>query len=236
MPCAFLEMKGHVLLEKLQISQLFLGNSNAFLVRSGKEAALIDGGLGNRQNRIFAEIGKMGLTPDCLKYIFVTHAHYDHVGSVKGIKQKLPHVQIVAQEHEAEKLKNGFSPVPAGTMWFSKPVSWLGCMLFRNCIRFHGFAVDISFSDRISLKLGNHELECFHTPGHTDGAMCIKIADEAVFVGDSVFHLLPGHFFPPFADDAEMLKISWQRIRSSGVRYVYPGHGRRFPLKMLPEI
>lgn len=222
--------------EKLQISQLFLGNSNAFVVSSGNEAALIDGGLGNRHARIFAEIARMGLSTDSLKYIFVTHAHYDHVGSIRMIKEKLPHVQIVAQELEADKLKNGLSPVPAGTMWFSRPVSWLGCLLFRNCIRFRGFAVDLSFSDSIFLKLGNHKVECFHTPGHTSGAMCIKIADQAVFVGDSVFHLLPGHFFPPFADDAEMLKRSWQRIRSCGAAQVFPGHGRRFPLKMLPDI
>jgi len=228
-------MERYILSRKIQISRLFLGNSNAFLVICGEEAALIDGGLGNRSERIFSEIIRMGLKPCCLKYIFVTHAHYDHVGSLKVIKQRLPDVKIVAHELDAEKLKKGLSPISGGIMWFSKPVAWIGCMLFRRCIKFNGFEADLVFSDNIFLGLGDLEIECFHTPGHTSGSMCVRIGDEAVFVGDSVFHLLPGHFLPPFADDPEQLRQSWQKIRSCGARYIFPGHGKRFPLKLLPQ-
>ncbi|KAF1081717.1 MAG: hypothetical protein GQF41_2057 [Candidatus Rifleibacterium amylolyticum] len=216
--------------DQITIRRLFLGNANAYVVISGNEAAIIDGGLGSRPQR-FVDALSAGEGEIRVRYIAVTHAHYDHVGSIRALKQKFPDAAIVAHQIEADNLREGASPVPRGTMWFSRPVSWLGCWLFHNCIRFAGIAVDLEIGDRLECRLGGSELEFFHTPGHTSGSLCVRVGREAVFVGDSVFHVLPGCFFPPFADQPDLIVASWQRIAATGVRMLYPGHGRPVLLK-----
>ncbi len=217
----------------MQISRLFLGNSNAYLVVCGSESAIIDGGLGNKSARIVAEMARVGADPAGLKYIAVTHAHYDHVGSIKQLKADFPHALIVAQQIEADNLRAGLSPVPAGTMWFSRPISLLGCKIFHHCIKFKGFSADLVFADQLLTTLGNEELEFFHTPGHTNGSMCVRVGRHAVFVGDTVFHVLPGNLYPPFADIPSLLPSAWQRILDTGCRVFYPGHGRPIPLRLM---
>lgn len=219
--------------KEISVSRLFLGNSNAYVVVAGNEAMVIDAGLGQRSARILAEIKRLGGSDCKLKFIGITHAHYDHVGGVAGLKRVFPDAAIVAQNFEAANLRAGRSPVPAGTMWFSRPISWLGCMIFRHCIHFKGFCADITFADQYLASLGDNEVEFFHTPGHTSGSMCIRVGNEAVFVGDTVFHVLPESYYPPFADEEGLLPSCWQRILASNARIVYPGHGRPFPLQKL---
>lgn len=220
----------------MKISRLFLGNSNAYLVVNGSESAIIDGGLGDRSAQLIAELGRHGAAPEGLKYLAVTHAHYDHVGSIRRLKAMFPQAQIVAHELEAENLQKGLSPVPAGTMWFSRPVSWLGCLIFKHCIKFNGFGVDLTFSQSMTGLLGGEEIEFFHTPGHSAGSMSVRIGRQAVFVGDTLFHILPGQLYPPFADAPEQLIESWRLIIASGCPVIYPGHGRPIPLRLLRAV
>lgn len=212
--------------EKLTITKLFLGNANAYVVRAGNEAAIIDGGLGSWPERFSAALANSSGDSAEVRYILVTHAHYDHVGSVRALKKAYPRALVVAHKNEAANLRAGLSPVPKGTMWFSRPISWLGCRIFRHCIHFNGFAVDVEVEDSLKSRLAGIEIEFFHTPGHTSGSLCLRVGEEAVFVGDSIFHVLPGCFYPPFADLPELLTASWQRIVSTGARMIYPGHGR----------
>ncbi len=216
-----------------RVKPLFLGNSNAFLLACGNDVALIDAGLGNRSKTIIAEASKLVKNFTGLKYIFVTHAHYDHVGSVFELKKKFDSL-LVAHELEADNLARGMSPVPSGTMWLSRQVSWLGCLLFRHCIKFKGVMPDVVFADRKKLPFGNAFIECLHTPGHTEGSISIKFAD-VIFSGDTFFHLLPHKIFPPFANDVNLLLDSWKTILSEGVYKIYPGHGKPFSRHLLKE-
>lgn len=218
-------------MSEIKIKELFLGNSNAFIIASGNEVALIDGGLGNHSERIIAEASRLVEYFSGIKYVFITHAHYDHVGSIGELKKKCE-TTVVAQEKEANNLEMGLSPVPAGTMWLSKQVSWLGCVIFKHCIKFKGFKPDVVFSESARFSLGGHEIECIHTPGHTDGSMSVKIGSN-LFSGDIFFHLLPGAIFPPFADDVAELYRSWEKIAASGASRIFPGHGKPFPLRLL---
>jgi len=160
----------------------------------------------------------------------VTHAHYDHVGSIKALKRAFPDALIVAHKIEAGNLRAGLSPLPRGTMWFSRPISWLGCQIFHHCVRFDGFEVDIEVEDNLKMQFGSTEIEFFCTSGHTAGSLCARVGEQAVFAGDSVFHVLPGCFYPPFADFPEYIVAAWQRIAATGAGMIYPGHGRPFSL------
>ena len=214
----------------VKIKQLLLGNSNAYLLACDKDLALIDGGLGEQSSRILRAAEELAPSA-ALKYIFVTHAHYDHVGSLNSLQKKFS-LPIIAQEFAAENLLNGESPVPAGTMWFSRQVSWLGCLLFNSCIKFKPVCCDYIFNQSISLPFGGKTINCFHTPGHTKGSSCVEFAGH-LFCGDTFFHLLPGKIYPPFADNQKELMQSWQKISQMKIKRIYPGHGKRFSINLL---
>ena len=55
---------------------------------------------------IDVQLKKIGLTPDDIKYVVVSHLHLDHGGNVG----KFPNSTIVAQKSE---IQNAFSPSPA---------------------------------------------------------------------------------------------------------------------------
>lgn len=215
----------------LKIKELFLGNSNAFIVASENEVAVIDGGLGDRSEKILAQARSMVKNFTGIKYALVTHAHYDHVGSIFSLKSKFG-ATVVAQEKEAHKLRIGLSPVPPGTMWLSRQISWLGCIIFNHCIKFRGFESDLVFAESIRLPFGSQTIECFHTPGHTDGSMCVKIG-EYLFAGDTFFHLFPETIFPPFAEDVPELFRSWEKVIRCGAKKVFPGHGKPFSSRLI---
>ena len=210
----------------LKIKRIFAGNSNMWIIVSGGEAALIDAGLGDRSDKVLRILQKAGIQPEGLRYIFITHAHYDHVGGIKSLKEKM-NAKVIVHELESENVRQGKSPVPFGTMWFSKPVSWLGTRLFNCCIRFQGVEPDIVVHDSLELKLGDVALNVIHTPGHTAGSISIIADKKHCFVGDTLFNILPNSHYPPFANDEFELLKTWQILAKCGASMFYPGHGSK---------
>lgn len=217
-------------MSQVRIKQLLLGNSNAYLLACGDEIALIDGGLGEQSNKILRAAEEL-VPSAALKYMFVTHAHYDHVGSINRLQKEFS-LPVIAQKIAAANLVNGESPVPAGTVWFARQVSWVGCLLFNSCIKFKPVNCDYTFDQFISLPFAGKTINCFHTPRHTRGSACIEFEGN-LFVGDTFFHLLPNKIYPPFADNESELLQSWKKIARMKIRRIYPGHGKSFSINLL---
>lgn len=71
------------------------------------------------------------------------------------------------------------------------------------------------------------------TPGYTAGSISLVIGNEAAFVGDTLFSVMPWGVFPPFANDIPELLKSWQRLIDAGCRTYFPGHGKPISLQKL---
>ena len=56
---------------------------------------------------------------------------------------------------------------------------------------------DISIKGGDTLKVGNHRIHTFHTPGHTPGMICFDIGDHRMLVGDTLFVNGPGNTETP---------------------------------------
>lgn len=55
---------------------------------TGKQICLIDSGVVSSEGVIFDYMAKMGLKPDDIYLMILTHSHPDHIGSAKSIKEK----------------------------------------------------------------------------------------------------------------------------------------------------
>ena len=82
---------------------------------------------------------------------------------------------------------------------------------------------DITFSDRMTLKVGDHTFEIFDTTGHSPEQACVYCPEErVVFVGDNIFNNCQ-IWFHSIDFDALFKSLDW--LQSLDVDYIIPGHG-----------
>jgi glyoxylase-like metal-dependent hydrolase (beta-lactamase superfamily II) len=126
-----------------------------YLVRFGKEAALVDSGCGYGTERLLENIRKSQTDPSIIKYLLITHCHFDHTGGATALREKLD-LEIVAHELDASYLETGDNCVTAA--------NWYGAEL-------KPFRVDRKLKgSREEIVLGGRKITAIHAPGHSPGS------------------------------------------------------------------
>jgi len=212
-----------------------LGLSNAYLVKGQRQWILVDAGSLHQKCTFLRSLAKHDLSAGDIALIVITHAHFDHVGSLKAIK-KLCDCPVAIHEKEAWLLKEGVVVFPPGTNLFGKTASYLGKRLMRSFLRFPAVEPDIIISKEFSLEPFGISGDIICTKGHTPGSVSVLLTTREAFVGDLAANYLPlglGPIFPPFAEDVSDLLTSWKRLLSLGARVICPGHGKPFEVALL---
>lgn len=74
------------------------------------------------------------------------------------------------------------------------------------------------------IEVGRHRLAVFHTPGHTEGSICL-VGDGIIFSGDTLFEGSIGRTDLPGGDFGKLSR-SLERLKGlAGDYIIYPGHG-----------
>jgi glyoxylase-like metal-dependent hydrolase (beta-lactamase superfamily II) len=66
---------------------------------------IIEGGTGATFPIIVEQIKELGIEPERIKYLTLTHTHTDHIGAVPHLKRLWPHLKVVASPIAAKLLK-----------------------------------------------------------------------------------------------------------------------------------
>lgn len=143
-----------------------------------------------------------------IKYIILTHGHSDHICGVNEHKAEFPDAKIVAYKDEETMLEN---PNLNQSPGFGVPYST---------------KADILVSDGDELKVGDVTLKFIHTPGHTEGGMCIYVEEaKALFSGDTLFRQSIGRTdFPGGSYKEIMDSIRKKLFLLPDDTNVFPGH------------
>lgn len=139
--------------------------------------------------------------------IWITHAHFDHIGGVNTIAQETQDIYLHPDEEP---------------LWLAQG----GAALF-------GFQIDelpypvISIKDRQILRVGGYEFEVRHTPGHTLGHVVFYCAQKGfIFCGDLIFREGIGRTDLPGGSYDQLLhSIYDQIIPLPDETKLFPGHG-----------
>lgn len=120
-----------------------------------------------------------------IEKILITHGHFDHIGAVNEIQDKLK-IPVIMHAEGKIYAKN---PEWNASTFMSKPII-LNDVIFRKD------------GEKINLDANpNFGVEMIHTPGHTfDGVIYYSAKDKVAFVGDTIFKGSYGRYDLPGGD------------------------------------
>lgn len=151
--------------------------------------ALIECGPALSIDHVVAGLAEVGLDPDDLAYLIVTHIHLDHAGGAGDIAEAFPTASIVASEvgaphlHDPGKLNASSRRVYGDVM----------DAVYGDCTPIaQDRLIGVEDGHRLDLGGGRH-LELLYTPGHAKHHIGIwDSGTGAIFSGDSVGVKVPG--------------------------------------------
>jgi glyoxylase-like metal-dependent hydrolase (beta-lactamase superfamily II) len=151
----------------MQIARLVVGplQVNCYVVFDEKTRETIVIDPGDDAQDILHLVGSKGLK---IKYIVNTHAHFDHVGANKQLKDATGAELLIHQEDD--KLL-GNTAGQARMFGMTAPSSPKADRYVK-----HGEVITV----------GGMSLTVLHTPGHSAGGICL-VGDGVVFTGDALF-------------------------------------------------
>jgi hydroxyacylglutathione hydrolase len=169
-----------------------------------REAIVIDPG--DEISRIHRRLTTLGLT---LKQILVTHAHIDHVGGAQKLKgltgapiflngDDLPLLEIMAEQ-----------------------AAWVGVDTPETA------PPDEVLIDGLRVGLDTYPAQVLHTPGHTQGSICLHFAPlKMVLAGDTLFAGSIGRTDLPGGNTEQIIhSIQARLLTLPDETKVVPGHG-----------
>jgi glyoxylase-like metal-dependent hydrolase (beta-lactamase superfamily II) len=147
-----------------------------------------------------------------VQHILLTHGHADHTGAVGKLKEEF-NVSAHIHKKDGDYITNG--------EFIFGPLKYKGdnVLLTKDICEGSVF------------RIGNIEIRCIETPGHTPGGVCF-IAENQIFTGDTLFlrsigrtDLRGGNF------DILLESIRNKLLILDRDMIVYPGHGPNTSIK-----
>lgn len=161
----------------------------------GSKPCLVETGTATSAKTVVDALGSLGVGPDDLATIVVTHIHLDHAGGVGDLAAAFPRARIVVQETGARHLADPSRLMASARRVFGSAMD----EIFGELLPTEAARIDaIGATGRVDLGNGRH-LEGHHTPGHAKHHLgLIDSSTGDLYVGDAA-----GLYIPP--DDADPL-------------------------------
>lgn len=151
-----------------------------------------------------------------IKQIVITHAHIDHVGGAMKLRA-LTGAPILLNQNDDALLK-----------MLDMQAAWLG-MASPGKVE-----VEHSLGQADKVTVGNLAAQVMHTPGHTEGSICLYFEPEKKLIaGDTLFAGSIGRTDLPGGSFEKIIRSLHERVLTlPDQTVVVPGHG---PLTTIGE-
>ena len=209
-----------------EIKQIKGGTDNCYLVTDGRKAILVDTAGKQYLDQVISECDKYEM-----KLIVLTHVHFDHAENAAELSRRygIP----VALHRKDEELFDSFGKQPLKSSGLvGRVVLGLSLKVLEDT---HIERPDhlIYVRDGDDLSPYGIEAKVIGLPGHTLGSIGVDVEGKYLIVGDALDNWIwpgTGHLF----HDRDAVRKSAEKIRATGERTIYYGHGKptkNHPLK-----
>lgn len=142
-----------------------------------------------------------------VKYVILTHGHWDHIGVLDRIKLHTD-AQVMIHADDEDCLKDA-----------TKSLSYM------FGINSPTVKADKLLVEGDEIKIGNSVFKVIHTPGHTEGSICLQ-SGNILFAGDTIFRGTVGRTDLPGGNCRKLKESIKTKLMSLDDEVnVYPGHG-----------
>ena len=203
----------------------YSGITSGYLIRSSRPC-LIETGTARSAPTVIASLAELGLGPEDLATIVVTHIHLDHAGGVGDLARDYPHARVVVHERGARHLADPQKLVASAHRVFGPDMD----RLFGDLLPVPQERL-LVLGESGSIDLGDgRSLDAFHNPGHASHHLgLIDSHSGDLYTGDAA-----GTYVPQTADvrpatpppdfDLDLALTSLTRMRAAGASRLLFSH------------
>ena len=151
------------------------------IVENGR-AAFVDTGNNDSLPRALAALETLGLTPDNVDYVILTHIHLDHAGGAGAMMRAFPNARLVVHPRGARHMADPSKLLAGATVVYGATEV---DRLYGNVLPIEETRI-IEAPHEFRVNLAGRELICLDTPGHARHHICIVDTTSGhIFTGDT---------------------------------------------------
>lgn len=176
----------------------------------GDDGMLIEGGTGAATPIIVEQIRELGIKPERIKHIALTHTHGDHIGSVLHLQKLWPHLKLIASPMAAKLLKE--EALVKDYLHVDRKIAEImvskgDCSEMPPVLDNYAFNVDKVVKEGDRLDLGSGIIwTVYETPGHSPCHISYyEQKEQTLDMGDVTGFYVPAKdvFWPNYLDSLE---------------------------------
>lgn len=157
-----------------------------YIVQGDQKNLMIDAGVNLLSPRYLSLAKEILGNGGQLDYLFLTHSHYDHVGSASYLKRHIPGLKIGAHERVAGLLQKP-SVLDMVNRLSANHVELLKYNVDGEDLTLQPFETDIILKQGDEFDLGGLTCHVYATPGHTRDSLAFYIPEiKALFPSEAV--------------------------------------------------
>jgi ribonuclease/clavin/mitogillin len=178
-------------------------STNYWVISVGSSRLLFDLGWPGTMGTMRANLRRMDVPLEEIRYGIASHYHIDHAGLAQELKQA--GVPLLVFDPQV-------SAIPHMRQWTKPQDNYVDITSHDNVVI--SFEASRELLESIGI-LG----EVVHTPGHSDDSVSLLLNDGSAFTGD-----LP---HPSLATQSQLdlVLASWRKLLARGATTVHPAHG-----------
>ena len=203
----------------------FIPDSHIYVIGdpASGDLSVVDAGLTGKGSYKVGAIRKMGIRPEDIKRVIMTHTHLDHIGCLAELQKEFPGAELWVHRLEADLLEKGDDRAVYGMEMF-KGMCQMQFGLDANAFK---FKVDRKLEGGETLEIGNMVWDVVFIPGHSMGGIALYEPVAKILIpGDVVYADYAIGRFDLFGANPAQLKDSLDKLAKLDIDILLPGHNQ----------
>ncbi len=205
---------------------------NPTIIYDNEEMILVDCGFPDTIDQFETEAKRLNIDLERLSKIVIIHHDYDHVGSLRALKERFPNAQTIASKTQAEYISGKKSPLRLQSL--VKKVDKLkgkerelALQMIETIRSVEYCQIDRCVTDNEEIS-NNGDVICIDTPGHMPGHISVYIRSSKTLISGDALNVVEGELSganPVYTFDMEEADRSIKKMAGYEIDRVFCYHG-----------